>query len=120
MSPEQLRARTLAEWRGLPELAFPRHTAQPIGEAVGKLMSTLGLNERLREQEVLQAWRETVGDFVAQHSSPQRLKDGVLIVHVLQPTVHFELERMWKREIRDKLKKRFGARVVRDIRFRLG
>ena len=53
-------------------------------------------------------------------SSPQRLKDGVLYVHVLQPTVHFELERMWKKEILDKLKKRFGGRVVREIRFRLG
>jgi hypothetical protein len=39
---------------------------------------------------------------------------------VLQPSLHFELERVWKREIVDKLKKRFGARVVRDVKFRIG
>ena len=83
-------------------------------------MKKLGLGERLREEEVLGAWREIVGDFFAKHSSPQRLKEGVLYVHVLQPTVHFELERVWRREILAKLKKRFGGQVVRDMRFRLG
>ena len=120
MKPDQLRARVLAEWRGLPETPFPRDSARPIGDALGKVMKKLGLGERLREEEVLGAWREIVGDFFAKHSSPQRLKEGVLYVHVLQPTVHFELERVWRREILAKLKKRFGGQVVRDMRFRLG
>ena len=120
MKPEKLRARVLAEWRGLPETPFPRDAAKPIGEALAKLMKGLGLSERLNEEEVLVAWREVVGDFFAKHASPQRLKDGVLYVNVLQPTVHFELERVWKRDILAKLKKRFGSRVVREMRFRLG
>lgn len=120
MTPAQLRARVLAEWRGLPEKPFIRDTARPVGEALGKLMGSLGLKNRLREDEVLKAWEETVGGFVAKHSSPQRLKDGVLFVHVLQPTVHFELERVWKRQILEKLRARFGPGVVREIRFRLG
>ncbi len=120
MKPDQLRARVLAEWRGLPEMPFPRETARPIGDALAKVMKGLGLGERLCEEEVVRAWAEIVGDFVAKHASPQRLKDGVLYVHVLQPTVHCELERVWKREILAKLKKRFGGRVVRDMRFRLG
>ena len=116
----RLRARVLAEWRGLPEIPFPKDTAKPIGEALAKVMKGLGLSERLNEEEVLMAWREMVGDFFAKHSSPHRLKDGVLYVNVLQPTVHFEMERVWKRDILAKLKTRFGARVVRDMRFRLG
>lgn len=120
MKPEKLRARVLAEWRGLPEIPFPRDTAKPIGDAMAKVMKSLGLSERLREEEVLAAWRETVGEFFATHSSPHRLKDGVLYVNVLQPTVHFEMERVWKRDIIAKLKARFGARVVKDLRFRLG
>jgi predicted nucleic acid-binding Zn ribbon protein len=83
-------------------------------------MKTLGLADRLNSGEVLQAWKDIAGEFFALHSSPQHLKDGVLYVHVLQPTVHFELDRVWKREILDKLKKRFGSRVVREIKFRLG
>ena len=61
-----------------------------------------------------------VGEFFAKHSAPHQLKDGVLYVSVLQPTVHFELDRGWKRDILDKLKKKFGARTVREIKFRLG
>ena len=120
MKPGKLRARALAEWRGLPEVPFPQDTAKPIGDALAKVMKGLGLSERLHEEEVWGAWKEIVGDFFARHSSPQRLKDGVLYVNVLQPTVHFELERVWKRDILAKLKKRFGGRVVREMRFRLG
>jgi hypothetical protein len=54
--------------------------------------------------------------FVAEGSS----RMVCLYVHVLQPTVHFELDRVWKREILARLKKRFGSRVVREVRFRIG
>ncbi|MDQ3566409.1 MAG: DUF721 domain-containing protein [Pseudomonadota bacterium] len=120
MKPERLRARVLAEWRGLPEIPFTRDTARPIDDAITKVMTSLGLKDRLKEEEVLHGWTETVGEFFAKHSSPQRLKDGVLYVHVLQPSVHFELDRVWKREILVKLKKRFGGRTVREVRFRVG
>lgn len=120
MKPEQLRARVLAEWRGRPEPFVRKDQTTTAAEAVRKIMQTLGLAERLKADEVLAAWREIVGDFFAKHSSPQQLKDHVLYVSVLQPTVHFELERVWKRDILAKLKQRFGARTVREIKFRLG
>ena len=120
MTSEQLRARVIAEWRGMPNVPFVRHTAQPVSEALAKVMAGLGLKDRLREDEVLKAWRDIVGEFIAGHSNPQRLKDGVLYVHVLQPTVHFELDRVWKPKILENMKARFGARTVREIRFRIG
>jgi len=120
MRPDQLRARALAEWRGLPETPFPADRTVPVADAVTRLMQSLGLRDRLRSEVVIGAWRDVVGEFVAKHSSPRQLKDGVLHVSVLQPTVLFELERVWKREILDKLKKRFGTRIVRDIKFRIG
>lgn len=120
MTPKKLRARVLAEWRGLPQTPFAQDRAVSVADGVAKLMQTLGLGERLRAEAVLSAWQEIVGEFVAKHSTPRQLKDGVLTVSVLQPTMHFELERNWKRQILDKLKKRFGARTVREIKFRLG
>ncbi len=120
MKPNQLRARVLAEWRGLPPTYERPDRAVACGVAVQKVMKELGLGERLRSEEVLGAWREVVGEFFAKHSAPHRLRDGVLHVSVLQPTVHFELDRVWKREILDKLKKRFGSRTVREIKFRIG
>ena len=120
MRLEQMRAIALAEWRGLPQTPFPRDTSKPIGDTMLKVMTALGLKDRLREEEVLSAWRGIVGDFLATQSSPLRLKDGVLYIRVLQPTVHFELDRVWKPQILEKLKERFGRRTVREIKFRVG
>lgn len=120
MKADQLRARALAEWRGLPQNFERPDRVVACGVAIQKVMKELGLDERLRSEEVKSVWREVVGEFVANHSSPHHLKDGVLYVSVLQPTVHFELDRVWKRDILDKLKKRFGSRTVREIKFRLG
>jgi predicted nucleic acid-binding Zn ribbon protein len=120
MKPQQLRARVLAEWRGLPQPWTSPDRAVACGVAVQKVMKDLGLGERLRAEEVLAAWHEVVGEFFAKHSAPQALKAGVLYVSVLQPTVHYELDRVWKRDILDKLKARFGHRTVRDIKFRIG
>ncbi len=120
MKPKRLRAIAIAEWRGIAEVPFTRDTAKPVSDTITKVMSQLGLKDRLREEEVLRTWREIVGDFVSTHSSPQRLKDGVLTVRVLQPTVHYELDRVWKREILDKLRRRFGTNTVREIKFRIG
>lgn len=83
-------------------------------------MQSLGLGERLREEEIKKAWRELVGDFLATHSSPSAIREGVLQVRVLQPTLHYELDRVWKPQLIQKLKQRFGPRVIRDIRFRIG
>lgn len=103
------------------ERAFVRKDqTTTASDAVHKLMKSLGLDQRLKADAVLAAWREIVGDFFADHSAPQQLKDGVLFVSVLQPTVHYELDRVWKREVLAKLKSRFGARTVREIKFRLG
>jgi predicted nucleic acid-binding Zn ribbon protein len=115
-----LRARVIAEWRGLPETVFPKDTSRPVGEEIRKFLGKLGIQHRVDQQEILSLWKEVVGEFLAQHSSPAQLTEGVLIVRVLQPTVHFELERVWKRVLLEKLQARFGPRTVRKIRFQLG
>ena len=114
-----LRAKLIAEWRGLPEVPFPKDTSQPIGPVVAKLLASLGLTERLREEEMVQGWRGIVGDFLAEHSTPLKLIEGVLYVRVLQPAMRYELETTWRKEIVRKLRERFG-RAVRDVKFRVG
>jgi predicted nucleic acid-binding Zn ribbon protein len=80
----------------------------------------VGLRERLRETEVIDAWSKIVGDFIAAHSAPFALREGILYVRVLQPALHYELEQISKSEILRKLKQRFGGKTIRDIRFRAG
>jgi len=120
MSPDQLRARALSDWRGLSEKPLTRDTARHVAEPLATLMASLGLGERLREQEVKSAWQGLVGDFIAGQSSPAALRAGVLIVQVLQPSMLYELDRVWKAQLLAKLKGRFGARTIRDIKFRIG
>jgi predicted nucleic acid-binding Zn ribbon protein len=83
-------------------------------------MQRLGLKERLHETEVMEAWGQIVGEFIAAHSAPVALREGVLYVRVLQPALHYELEQVSKIDILRKLKQRFGGKVVRDVRFRVG
>jgi predicted nucleic acid-binding Zn ribbon protein len=114
------RRRALAEWRGYTEPRASLDRVQPLSVLVGKAVQDLGLGQLVREDEVIRAWRELVGDFLASHSAPGSLRDGVLYVRVLQSTVHFELERVWRPKIMEKLRARFGPRVVRELKFRLG
>ena len=110
----------IAEWRGLPERKLQPDRWQSPAELMPKLMQRLGLRERLRETEVIDAWSKIVGDFIAAHSAPVALREGMLYVRVLQPALHYELEQISKSEILRKLKQRFGGKTIRDVRFRVG
>jgi predicted nucleic acid-binding Zn ribbon protein len=119
MNPS-LRAAVIAEWRGLPERKMRPDRWQAPADVLPKLMQRLGLRERLHEAEVIEAWSKIVGEFIAAHSAPVALREGVLYVRVLQPALHYELEQVSKIEILRKLKKRFGTKTIRDLRFRVG
>ncbi len=119
MNPS-LRAAVIAEWRGLPERKMRTDRWQSPAELVPKMMQRLGLRERLHETEVIDAWSKIVGEFIAMHSAPVALREGILYVRVLQPVLHYELEQVSKIDILRKLKQRFGGKTIRDIRFRVG
>jgi predicted nucleic acid-binding Zn ribbon protein len=87
---------------------------------IAEAAQQLGLKERLHETEVIDAWSKIVGEFIAAHSAPLALREGVLCVRVLQPALHYELEQISKSEILRKLKQRFGSKTIRDVRFRVG
>lgn len=115
-----LRAQVIAEWRGLPERKARADRCQSAAHLVPSVMKQLGLADRLRESEVIDAWSKIVGDFIAAHSTPMLLRDGVLVVRVLQPALHYQFEQISKADILRKLKQRFGTKTIRDIRFRVG
>src|SRR5204863_3474522 len=94
-----LRAAVLKEWRGLSDPPPARDRCKRTAELLQALMEKLGLKERLRESEVIGAWSLIVGEFIAAHSAPAALRDGVLYVRVLQPAVHYELEQIAKAKI---------------------
>jgi predicted nucleic acid-binding Zn ribbon protein len=115
-----LRAAVIAEWHGLPERKARPDQFQVTADLMPKLMQRLGLKERLHEKEIAEAWSKIVGEFISAHSAPTALREGVLYVRVLQPALHYELEQISKIDILRKLKQRFGGRIIRDVRFRIG
>jgi predicted nucleic acid-binding Zn ribbon protein len=119
MNPS-LRAHVIAEWRGLPEKSLTQNRWAAPADLLPKLMQRLGLRERLHESEIQEAWGKIVGDFIAAHSAPVALREGILYVRVLQPALHYELEQIAKTDIVRKLKQRFGSKIIRDVRFRVG
>jgi predicted nucleic acid-binding Zn ribbon protein len=115
-----LRARIIAEWRGLPEKRVAHNRWAAPADVLPNLMKRLGLKERLHETEIQEAWNNIVGEFIAAHSTPVALREGILYVRVLQPALHYELEQISKIDILRKLKQRFGGKTIRDVRFRVG
>jgi predicted nucleic acid-binding Zn ribbon protein len=115
MGSKSLRRFVVEEWRGLPEKREERPLVA-VSTAIQALIGRLGLRERINEADILSAWREIVGDFLAQHSRPARLVNGVLHIEVMQPSVRYELDRTWRPVILQKLQERFGKNAVKDIR----
>lgn len=113
-----IRRRMVAEWRGYSD-PLPERPVIDVADAVNKLVSKLGLNERICESEILATWESVVGEFLARHSTPNRLVNGVLHVQVLQPTVRYELESRWRPVVLEKLRDRFGKTTIKDIRFKI-
>ena len=118
MNP-RTRANLIADWRGYDEPKPKPDRTQLAGAAATAFLKQLGLGEQMDEDELKRVWKEIVGDFLAVHSTPVRLKDGILVVQVMQSTVHYELDRMLKPKLLKKLKERFGAKRIREIRFRI-
>lgn len=112
---KSLRRFVVQEWRGLPEKREERPVTA-VADAIQSLVSRLGLRERINEADILAAWKDIVGDFLAAHSRPARLVKGVLHIEVMQPSVRYELDRTWRPEILKKLQARFGRNAVKEIR----
>lgn len=111
------REKILAEWRGLSQSRPKPDRVVQIGPALEAIFKQIGLAERFDESEMTAAWQSIVGEFLAAHSAPIGLKDGCLLVRVSQPTVRYELDRVWKKKILASMKERFGPKKINSIRF---
>ena len=108
-----------AEWRRYRH-AREGFGAKPISRALDRQMKSLGLNERLIEDQLVEAWESIVGAANAGQSRPVQLQRGELIVAVAQPAVMYELDRFHKAEILKRLQERFGRAMIQRLRFRVG
>lgn len=91
----------------------------PLKEVLEELSKKVGFKLRPVDRELSEAWRKTVGDFIAQRAQPEGIRRKVL--WVLCPDPHWMNElQMLKETIKERLNALLGEGRVRDVRFKLG
>ncbi len=109
----------IAAWRGVDDGPVIDLPLCNVADLVGKVMKEAGLGERMKLEQVLEAWKEIVGDFLFQHSRPDSVQRGVLMVRVLQPSVHHALM-MERPRILKRLQERLKNSGIKDVRLKHG
>lgn len=97
-------------------MARPRRPPQSVGDALQRVLQRIDPDRRLA---VFRVWAAEVGDTVARRASPVGFRDGILSVRVSGAAWMQELQ-FAKEEIRERLNRRLGADVVRDVYFVAG
>jgi|SRR5215472_14502980 len=97
-------------------MARARKPPEPVRDALRHVLQRIDPDRRL---EVFRVWAAEVGEAVAARAAPAAFRDGVLSVHVSSATWMQELQFV-KQEIRDRLNRRLGAEIVRDVYFVAG
>ena len=87
-----------------------------LGEALGRLVRSLGMEGRLEEQQAVDKWALVVGDRIARHARAVYLDGGKLVVEVESAAWRQELFYM-KQEILNRLDRSIGKPLVQDIIF---
>ena len=112
--------RLLAAWRGVWEPEDLSDFSRPVGDVIESSLKELGLDHRCDQEAMVTAWAEVVGDNIANNAQPLEVRRKVLIVQVLQPSIHYVLAQQMKGAILAKMQERFGSDNIVDIDFRIG
>ncbi len=90
-----------------------------IGEVLEHFFNQAGLQQKFQEQKILNAWKETVGEAIAERTQPIRIQNGVLYVKVTNSVWMQELQFM-KGLIREKIQEQSGNKFLIDLHFFMG
>jgi predicted nucleic acid-binding Zn ribbon protein len=87
---------------------------QTIGNFIQQFFAKNGKISQFLEQQAVELWPETVGEFIAAQTKKISIKQGVLYVTIPIAALRFEL--MGSRsQIMNKLNQKLGAEVVKGI-----
>lgn len=91
--------------------------AVALGDALKRLIASLGIAPKLREVRALELWSEVVGEQIARMTEVERVEHGTLYVAVRSAPWRAELT-MRRLELIERLNAAIGAKVITEIRFR--
>lgn len=87
-----------------------------LGALVQGVLRRSGLERRVKQGQVILAWKEIVGPVNARHSWPIRVKDGVLLVGC-SSAAWSQTMMMLRTQILEKIETTLGECPIRDIHF---
>ena len=87
---------------------------QKIGPILEDLIKNMGFEKKLSELQVVEIWREIVGEKIASISEAVKISDGRLTVRVPDPSWKQQLIYL-KKEFIAAINARMGKAVVKDI-----
>ena len=90
---------------------------QSLGDALKMLVRSLGIEKQVEQYKIFDVWNDVVGQQAAKVAQPERLQNGVLIVHVNNAPWRTELT-FRKREILEKIHAVTHSQSIVDIKFR--
>jgi hypothetical protein len=112
--------RLLAAWRGVWEPEDLSGFSRPVSEVLESTLKEMKLDRRCEQEAMVEAWGEVVGSNIANNAQPIEVRRKVLVVQVLQPSIHYVLAQQMKGAILAKMQERFGRENIVDIDFRIG
>jgi len=115
--------RALAQWRGMdlaPKEKAQANRAQAVAQLMPGVLSTLRLDRRRAEAEVLKVWQELLEPAIVAHAYPVGLHKGTLFVNVDSNVWLSEIVQYRRKEILDRLQHSFGREMIKRISFRVG
>ncbi len=85
-----------------------------LAEALTDYIKEMNLGDKLSEVSVLNSWEDTVGKAISSRTTKIYIKDHKLYVHLSSSVVRNELL-MLREALREKLNKKAGSEVIKEI-----
>ncbi len=87
-----------------------------IGEILPSILSRMGVIKGIEQGKAVVFWENIVGNDIARHAKPFKVKKGILYVEVTSSVWVHELQ-MMEPEIRNRINKYLEKNIINKIRF---
>ena len=114
-----MRHRLVAAWRGVADGPVITLPTLNVADLAPKIVAAAGLADRVKLEDVLDAWKDIVGDLLFKLTRPDSMERGILTVRLTQPSAHHALM-LEKPKILKRLQTQLPKAKIRNIRFRHG
>jgi len=92
---------------------------KPIGSILESTLKGLEVDAQLKAYSIWGAWREIVGESLADQTQPRAIRNRILFMDVSHSTWIQQLQFL-KPKLLEKINAFFGEPLLQDIRFRMG